>query len=497
MPDTISEAASDVGSPDAREPGNADRAMFVERLTVEDQLMLWPDEIWPQENGALAILDGNCLLDPDGRFQIETVRDVIAARLHLVPRFRQIIYVPPRGLGGPLWVDAPAFNLSDHVRVVRLPAPGDEAALLKATEQLRRRRLDRSRPLWEISFLIGLPDRRIGMFVKIHHAIADGIAAVAIATAFLDHTPDAANPATPPWIPLPPPTVRELISDNLRSHSSELKAASSALTRPVTTARRARAAWLAMREMFAAEPARRTSLNRVVGPDRNLALIRADLDQIKQIAHSHDAKVNDVLLTAIAGGLRGLLRSRGEPTDDLIVRVYVPVTLRQPQQRAQARGNLVADMVVPLPVGVSDPGRRLTQIATDTRSRKAQDRPSLGVMLRSRFVRRALLKVLGHQPVNVTTADVPGPHQALFLAGARLLEVFPVLPLLANVSLGVGALSYAGQFTIMAIADKEACPDLDIFTTGCQAELRAMAHNPHSEQTAEVMAAVKRIIAQS
>ena len=91
--------------------------MPVDRLTAEDQLMLWPDEIWPQEIGALAILDGSSLLDPGGRFRIEAVRDAIAARLHLVPRFRQLLYLPRRGLGGPLWVDAPAFDLSDHVRV--------------------------------------------------------------------------------------------------------------------------------------------------------------------------------------------------------------------------------------------------------------------------------------------------------------------------------------------------------------------------------------------
>jgi diacylglycerol O-acyltransferase len=150
--------------------------MPVERLTAEDQLMLWPDEIWPQEIGALAILDGSSLLDPGGRFRIEAVRDVVAARLHLVPRFRQLLYIPRRGLGGPLWVDAPAFDLSDHVRVVPLPAPGDEAALLLAAEQLRRRRLDRSRPLWQMCFLPGLPENRVGMFVKMHHAIADGIA---------------------------------------------------------------------------------------------------------------------------------------------------------------------------------------------------------------------------------------------------------------------------------------------------------------------------------
>ena len=132
----------------------------VDRLTDEDQRMLWPDEIWPQEIGALAVLDGG-LAGPGGRVRVEAVRKVIAARLRLVPRFRQLLYVPRPGLGRPLWVDAPAFDLADHVRVVPVPAPGDEAALLRAAEQLRRVRLDRSRPLWQMWLLPGLPEGRV------------------------------------------------------------------------------------------------------------------------------------------------------------------------------------------------------------------------------------------------------------------------------------------------------------------------------------------------
>jgi hypothetical protein len=107
----------------------------------------------------------------------------------MVPRFRQVLYVPRQGLGAPLWVDATAFDVADHVRVTSVPAPGDEAALLRVTEQLRRRRLDRSRPLWEMWFLTGLPQRRIGLYARMHHVVADGIAGVATLGTFLDATP--------------------------------------------------------------------------------------------------------------------------------------------------------------------------------------------------------------------------------------------------------------------------------------------------------------------
>jgi diacylglycerol O-acyltransferase len=449
--------------------------MPVDRLTAEDQLMLWPDDIWPQEIGALAILDASSLLDPGGRFRIEALREMIAARLHRVPRFRQLLHVPRRGLGGPLWVDAPTFDLSDHVRIVPLPDPGDEAALLHATEQLRRQRLDRSRPLWEMCFLPGLPENRVGMFVKMHHAIADGIAGVATLGALLDAAPEVPTASAQPWSPAPLPTARDLFADNLRRHAGGLGRAFSALTQPVTTTRRVMAGWTAIRQILTAEPVPRTSLDRVIGPARDLALIRSDIDLIKEIAHKHDAKVNDVLLAVTAGGLRGLFRNRGETVENLVLPVYVPVTLRQAQARAQARGNLVGQMVVPLPIGVPDPGRRLTQIAAVTATRKAESHPSLGAAFRGRTTRRVLLKVLDRYPVNVTTADVPGPQTPLYLASARVLEVFPVLPLIANVSLGVGALSYAGQFNIMAVADQDACPDLDVFAASAQDELAALA----------------------
>jgi hypothetical protein len=130
----------------------------VERLNPDDQVMLWPDQLWPQEIGAVIWLDGRGLFDDEGRFRIDAVRQMIEGRLHEVPRLRQILYSPRRGLGGPLWVDAPRFDLRDHVRVVPLCGPAAEPAILAEVERLRRQRLDRSRPLWLMSF----PDRTAG-----------------------------------------------------------------------------------------------------------------------------------------------------------------------------------------------------------------------------------------------------------------------------------------------------------------------------------------------
>jgi diacylglycerol O-acyltransferase len=445
----------------------------IERLTSEDRMMLWGDELWPEEIGALAIFDGRSLRGPDGRFQIEVVREAIEARLHLVPRFRQLLCVPRRGLGGPLWVDAPTFDLSDHVRVASLANPGDEVQLLVATEQLRRRRLDRSRPLWGMWFLPGLAEDRVGLFVKMHHVIADAIAGVATLGAFLDPTPEPTAGGARPWVPARPPTRVDLLADNLRRHAEELGRVLSKLARPVTTWRHLRAAWPAVRELLAEEPGTETSLDRMVGPGRILDPVRTSLDSVKEVADSHDAKVNDVLLTVTAGGLRELLRHRGEPVEDVILRIGVPISLRE-QRADEARGNLVSQMAVPLRLGVSDPARRLQQIAKETTKQKARTHPSPGPLLRNAITRRVLLKAVDRQHINVASADVPGPPVPLYLAGAPVLEVFPVVPLFWKMPLGVGAISYAGQLNIMLVADRDACPDLDVFAAGVRDELRAL-----------------------
>jgi diacylglycerol O-acyltransferase / wax synthase len=448
----------------------------MDRLTAQDLMMLWPEELgWSQDIGALAILDGRRLLDADGRFRIETAREQIGRRLHLVPRFRQRLHRPRFGLGWPLWVDAPSIDLADHVGVLALEAPADEATLLLACEELRSRRLEPSRPLWEMWFLPGLPDGRVGLFMKVHHAIADGVAGVAALGAFVDLVPDPPRTSPPPWTPAPMPSTRELAADNLRRRLRELHRAFTGLDHPVATARKALRGWPALREVFTGEHEPPTSLHRRVGWHRGFALVRGDLDLVKRIAHAHGAKVNDVLMAVLAGGLRSLLLGRGERVDGLVLRAAVPVSLHR-ERPGQARGNLDGMMAVPLPVGEPDDARRLRLIAAATAELKRKHRPQGGMLFRNIPIQRLLLRLAAHQRVMSTyAANVPGPPVPLYFAGAPLLEVFPMVPLLGNISIGVGALSYAGQFNLTLVADLDACPDLDVVVQGTRRSLDALA----------------------
>ncbi len=438
-------------------------------------MLIWPERMgWTQHIGAIVILDGRSLFDANGGLRIERIRDHIERRLHLVPRFRQTLIWPQLGLGWPLWVDDPSFDISEHVDVFPVAPPGGDAEILRACEELRRSPLRGSRPLWEMWLLTGLPKGRLGLFIRLHHAIADGVAGVAALSAFVDVL--AAPPPTPapPWRPSPMPSRNSLLRDNLQRRLHELDGTLSALRRPINTARNLRRAWPAMRELFAEGKAPRTSFNRRIGSDRTLSVIRSTLDGAKEVAHAHGAKVNDVLLTAVAGGYRELLRGRGESVDGLVLRAFVPVSLHQ-EQPGRAQGNLDAGMVVPLPIGEHDDATRIERIAADTAERRKKSRPPAGSMFRNLMLQRAFLRLMPRQRfMNTYVANVPGPPLPLYFAGAPIIELFPVVPITANVSIGVGAMSYADQLNMTVVVDRQLCPDIATFVDGMKSSLDAL-----------------------
>jgi WS/DGAT/MGAT family acyltransferase len=326
--------------------------------------------------------------------------------------------------------------------------------------------------------LPGLSEGRVGAFLRLHHVFADGTAALAAFGALLDLTADAPTPVAPPWTPTPIPTASQLLGDNLRRRRQELGRGWSGLAHPGRTLHRARRALPAWQEVLTEQPAPQTSLNHPVGADRRLAIIRGRLDLTKQIAHAHHAKVNDVVLAAVAGGLRELLASRGEDVDGLAQRAMVTISEHQ-EQPGQAQGNKPGWMMVPLPLGEPDPVRRLEVIAAETAARKHKPRPEAGTGI-FRFVagQRIWYRLFPRQrAVNLVVTNVPGPPMPLYLAGARLLELFPMMPVMGNLTLVVAALSYAGQLNLTAVADRDGCPDVEVFAQGLRRALDDLARS--------------------
>jgi WS/DGAT/MGAT family acyltransferase len=464
-----------------------------QRLSVQDAGFLDLEHAGlPQHVAILAVAEGGPLLDPDGRLRLDAVRRELGGRLGLVPRLRQRVLCPRVGQGLPLWVDDPAFDLANHVRVVQVPAPGRERELLGLCDELCLRLLDRARPLWELWLVRGLANGRVGLVLKLHHSLADGLAAVQIAGVLLDGTVNGGGPAAS-WLPRQAPSGWALAADNLRGRGATLAAVLARLRHPRELA--ARAVVVAGGARMAAggrRHRRRSLLRRPVGGRRRLAVVRARLAVVKAVAHGHAATVNDVLLAAVAGGLRSLLVTRGVPVDGLIVSASVPVSLRA-QADTAALGNKVGLMVVPLPVGEPDPVQRLRHITGATTERK--HRPEVVASLRpvgSLTILRALNRYSRHQRiVDVFVTNVAGPQLPLYLLGARLLEAFPVVQVAGNVPLSVAVLSYDGRLNIGIQSDPDGCPDLEVFADGLRRSLEELdAATPPSRTEPERPASI-------
>ncbi len=448
--------------------------MSIERLSADDRLLLLSDGRWPQDVGVVAVVEGGALLDGSGRPLVEVAREAVGQGLDGLPRLRQVLRVPPRGLGGPYWVDDPSFDLAQHVRLGPALGSGDDADLLAAVERIRSRRLDMRRPLWELWLLPGLGDGRLALFVRMHHVMADGVAGVATLSTLLSDVAGERPAGTGEWSPRPAPSRTALLHDSLRSRGRGLRGAVRAVAHPRASCGRVAEVWHGIRGFVTGAPGPVTSLGGLVGPHRRLVAVRAPLKDVEAVAHTEHVTVNDVLLAMIAGGVSALLRSRGEPVDGLVVPVLVPVSLRRPTDGSRL-GNWISQMAVGLPVGDADPVARLRQINAATTSAKAVPHPSMGALMRNRLLSALVLRLIIRRRINLLSADIIGPRQPLSFAGATVREVFPLINLLGNVTLGVGAISYAGRFELLVVADADLHPDVAVLASGAAAELASLS----------------------
>ena len=427
---------------------------------------------------ALAILEGRVLLDAPGRLALEAIRVRVEQRLHLAPRLRQRLYRPGFGFGAPVWVDDASFDISRHVRTRPVPAGGGEEALLATCVELNDRPFDQAHPLWEIWLLTGAPDGHVSMLIRFHHVLADGIAALLLLGTLFDSAPEAPEPQGPPWTARPIPTRAELLGDALRRSTADIGRGVRKIEHPRRALAPARTLFRQALQLAREGRAPRTSFNRPVGRQRRVVLVRADLEQAKQVAHAHHATVNDVVLCAIAGGARALLDGRGELQRALVLKVSVAASVRAPASASQA-GNLVGILLVPLPIGEEDPIRRLEQIARATAERKRLPpyQPA------ARFLQRAMIRTMNRQRrINLLMSNLPGPPQPMYFVGAKILEVFQIGVIQGNVAVQVGALSYAGQLNFDIVADANLVPDLTVFANAMTEDLECLGATSHERE---------------
>ena len=406
---------------------------------------------------------------------LDELLQATAGRLHRVPRLRRKLAHVPLGQGRPEWVDDARFDLRRHVGREVLPAPGGEAELQGLAGELLGRRLDRDRPLWELTLVDGLaPDTaggpRFGLVSKTHHALVDGVASIDVITLLLG--PDG---ETRPWIPRPepPPTalLTRALAERARSASralrelGELGADRDRPRRAVTDIARGVTGLGGMaRAAFAAPP---SPLNVTIGPRRRLTWVDTDLDALDAARTQLGGTLNDAALAVVSLALGRWLRDGGHDTAGLVLRALVPVSVR-PEAESGALGNHVAAMWAPLPVDERDPRAAFQAIHDAMTGLKASPQVD-GARALTRLVALAPPVVLGraarlqfHQRLfNVVVTNVPGPRAPLQLLGRRLEAIHPVVPLVGNQALGIAVVSYAGQLSFGLLADPDALGDLD------------------------------------
>jgi WS/DGAT/MGAT family acyltransferase len=458
-------------------------AVTIQRLSADDRLLLLSDRAWPQDVGIVAILDGGHPLGVGGDSSIDVAKEAVVRAFPRLPRLRQVLRSPPPGLGGPYWVDAPSFDLSYHVRLGPPLESADDPGLLDAVEQIRSQRLDPSRPLWQIWLLPGLGGGRMGLFIRMHHVISDGVGGIASLATLLRDPPHDGAEAPDRWTHAPEPSRGDLLKDSLRRRAQRISGVVAAVRRPRSTLTAITNAWPATRELITGEPGPVTSLDGLVGTHRRMALIHASLTEVKAVAHANGATVNDVLLAMTAGGVRALLTSRGEPIDQQAMPILIPVSLRRGPHDLDP-GNRISQMVVQLPIGESDPGERLRRITAATSRTKAMSHPSMGMAFRNRFLSAILLRRIVRKRINLLSADIVGPTERFSFAGATVRDAYPLINLTGNLTLGMGALSYADHLNMLVVADAELHPDLDIFAAAVAAEIHELGASANHAPTA-------------
>ncbi len=427
----------------------------IDRASPEDLVSLATDVgSAPMQVGAVLVLGGGTELDAD------LLRAAVAERVRSVPRLRQRLVPTPPGCGRPIWVDAPGFDVGDHVSSVECAAPGDEDALLKIAAEVVGTRLPADRPLWRMTAVTGLDGDRTALIVAFHHVLADGIGGLAVLANLVDGAP---VPTAVPF-PQPAPPSRALAREALHARLT-------AVSRLPASLRRVRDAVVQLRPT-ATTHAVACSLNRPTGslaalpgrarPARRRAPLCACPRSDRERRRAHRRRGCPPCPAVDARRGRGPVRGVG-------------AGLRAVHATAADLGNQVGVIPIEVPA-TGDATVRLAAIAERTRAAKQTSRAASTALLGPVFRLLARLGIFQwfidrQRLVHTFVTNLRGPDVQLSFLERPIVDVIPVAVVTGNVTVSLAVLSYAGGLDITLIADPDACPDLDVLRDALQGEL--------------------------
>jgi len=444
-----------------------------ERLRASDVALL-ADETpqTPMHNATLEIFDPG-----SSGFDYDALLAHIDDRIAFVPRYRQHVRRVPGRLANPVWVDDAKFDLAYHVRRSALPRPGTLDQLRELTARIMSRRLDPDRPLWEVYFVEGLAGGRVAVLSKSHQILVDGISTVDLGQVLLDVDPGPRHLVLDGWKPAGEPSAASLAFTAMAESARDPRVAFATLRgnvgvlgRTVGGAVGRLGAAVGNLSHRGAPP--QAPFNRDPSAQRRLVCVRTSLKDYRKIRRVHGGTVNDVVLATLSGAVRAWLMTRSEPVGaGRRLRALVPMSVIDDELEPTSLGSQVVGHLLDLPIGEASPVVRLHQVSyalrahSETGRAVAADRiagvagfaPTTFHSLGSRVAFRE-----AHGGVNLVITNVPGPQFPMYLAGAEMVETYPVPPLFPGFTLSVGVTSYDGAVYYGISADRDALPDVDV-----------------------------------
>jgi diacylglycerol O-acyltransferase / wax synthase len=413
----------------------------------------------------------------EGKISLADWARFVEAKLPLLPRYMKRVVSAPFGIGLPSWEYDPEFDLSRHLREVKL-AKGTATELKNLAGKLFSQLMDRRHPLWDMTLVQGLRGNRTGIIIRMHHCLCDGIAGVGLMNVLFDANSDAVclpKKKVKLRVPPPPDALTSLTAGLVDSYSDMVKRILSAMTDLLTMAERAAATGgtIDPKEFTSLFPeitafTERLRFNIVYRGPQKFACTEIPLAQVKAIKEQSGTTVNDVILAIVTATVRRYCELHGERVKGRLLRMMVPVNLRGSAITCEL-GNRISLVPVTVPLDIRDPRRLLAAVHKRTEFLKRMHAAEL-VSLAGGFIGmfptslQGLAGPIASQlpitPFNLVCTNVPGPQSPLYLLGRKMLDWYPYVPVGGEMAVNCAILSYNGKVYFGFSGDVHAAPDL-------------------------------------
>jgi diacylglycerol O-acyltransferase / wax synthase len=447
--------------------------MPLDRLSAEDVRIL------DQEDGNIRghVCKVMVLSPGEGRRlpTLDELRAHVDGGLDSAPRLRRRLVRSALTAGSWLWIDDEGFDVARHVRAVEEPGPVGPERLREIVADLMAQRLDRDHPLWRVDVVEPMADGAMALVWRMHHCLADGTTMMRLAGELLwSSTPDPAPLAASAWRPAAAPVGIALFAQCAAAGLGPVASRARSLgaeARGVAGARRvARDSRAAVRRELA-RTARPTPLDHGAGPARRIAFASAPFADCHAAAKAIDPAVtiNDVVLAAVAGGMRAWLEHRGLPEQG--IRAKVPVSLHAAGRHDDA-ANSDSYFFVDLPVGVAGFAERLLAVHRQTVERKRlHDAEALYAATPRHSIAH---QAMSPRVFTLNVSNVPGPRNHVYVLGARVCELYSVAEIAEHHALRIAVISAAGALFFGLCADRDAVDDVEVVADGMRDSLREL-----------------------